>query len=68
MQQDDGVAGPAAKNLLSHQCRKPEISSFAQAITCGMVCLATIRETMPGMMLRFHIYTATSGGPDDPVI
>jgi hypothetical protein len=47
---------------------KPSSSSFAQAIACGMVCPDTSFDTIVGMVPRFHICTAMSGGADEPVM
>ena len=45
---------------------KPSSSSFAQAIDCSIVLPANSFATMPGMIPRFHICTAISGGADEP--
>ncbi len=49
------------------QCVNPSSSSFAQAMVWSMVWPANSLATMVGIMPRFQICTAISGGPDDPV-
>lgn len=52
----------------NNQRVKPSSSSFAQSIACWMVWPDTSFDTMVGMVPRFHICTAMSGGADEPVM